>query len=95
MFRYFGWLLLASAISVSATTYEVAQRNPQASDNGAGTREHPWKTIAKAAQQVAAGDKVIIRDGIYREHIAVKKNGTALAYFIRGGSQRACSHHWC
>lgn len=71
--------MLLSSLSVSAATYEVAQRNPQASDANEGSQERPWKTIARAAEKAKAGDRVIIRDGIYREHIVAKVSGTAEA----------------
>jgi hypothetical protein len=70
-------LLLLSVPPLSAATYEVAERNPRASDANDGSLERPWKTIARAADQVKPGDTVIIRDGIYRERIAAKVSGTA------------------
>jgi parallel beta-helix repeat protein len=75
--RRAGWFVLASGISVSAATYEVAQRSPQASDDGDGTRERPWKTITRAAERAGPGDTVLVRDGIYREHVIAKTSGTA------------------
>jgi len=74
-----GWGVLASAVSVSAATYEVAQRSPQASDDGSGTQARPLKTINRAAEKVGPGDTVAIRDGIYRETVTVKTSGTAQA----------------
>ena len=74
-----GWLVLASGVSVCAATYEIAQRNPQASDDGDGTRERPWKTITRAAEKAGPGDTVVVRDGIYREHVTAKTSGTAQA----------------
>ncbi len=71
-----AWMTFAATISVSAGTFEVAQRNPQASDDGDGSGEHPWKTISKAAEKVGPGDTVIIRDGIYREAVVFKTSGT-------------------
>src|ERR1051326_1709802 len=68
-------LLLLSVPPLSAATYEVAERNPRASDANDGSLERPWKTIARAADQVKPGDTVIIRDGIYRERIAAKVSG--------------------
>src|SRR6266576_5852203 len=35
---------LAAASLQAATLYEVSQRHPQASDDGHGSRERPWKT---------------------------------------------------
>ena len=77
--RCAGWLVLALGVSVSAKTYEVAQRNPQASDEGEGTRERPFKTIARAAEITGPGDKVVIHDGTYRETVVAKTSGTAEA----------------
>ena len=77
-----AWMTFAATISVSAGTFEVAQRNPQAGDEGDGSREHPWKTIAKAAEKVGPGDTVMIRDGIYRETVVVKTSGTAQSPII-------------
>jgi parallel beta helix pectate lyase-like protein len=74
-----GWLVLLSGFSVSAATYEVAQRNPQAGDDGDGTRKRPWKTISRAAEKAGPGDTVVIRDGIYRERVAVNRSGAAEA----------------
>jgi len=65
------------AASVYGATYTVAQRGPAANDQGPGTPEQPWRTIANAAAKVAPGDVVIIRDGTYRERIVVKTSGTA------------------
>lgn len=70
-------LLLASVLPLSAATYEVAERNPRASDANDGSPERPWKSIARAADRVTPGDTVIIRDGIYRERIVAKVSGTA------------------
>jgi hypothetical protein len=77
--RFSSWLVLVSGLSVSAATYEVAQHNPHTSNDGDGSRERPWKTIARAAKTAGPGDTVIIRDGIYRERVVVKTSGTAEA----------------
>ena len=77
--KYTAWLAFAFTVPVPAATYEVAQLNPQASDNGDGTPERPWKTITKAAGKAGPGDTVVVRDGIYREQVVVKQNGTAQA----------------
>lgn len=62
-----------------AATYEVAQHNPRASDDGPGTMERPWRTISKAAAEVHPGDQVIISGGTYRELVVMKTSGTAQA----------------
>jgi hypothetical protein len=72
-------LALALGSALQAATYEVAQQNPQASDEGPGTVERPWKTIAKAAEKMGPGDVVVIRGGVYRERVVVKTSGTAQA----------------
>lgn len=75
--KLFRWTLLIWGLSVSAATYEVAQRNPRASDEGDGSGQSPWKTITRAPRTAAPGDTVIIRDGIYRESVVAKISGTA------------------
>ena len=69
-------LPLALASVLYAGSYEVAQRHPQASDEGPGTAERPWKTISRAAAAVGPGDVVVIRGGVYRERASVKASGT-------------------
>ncbi len=59
-----------------AATYEVAQLNPKASDEGPGTTDQPWKTIGKATEVARPGDVIFIRGGIYRERVLVKTSGT-------------------
>lgn len=70
-------LTLALASSLPATTYEVAQQDPRASDAGSGTAERPWKTVTKAAASVGPGDVVVIHEGVYRERVVAKVDGTA------------------
>ena len=77
-----GWLAFTVSLSLPAATYQVAQSNPQASDAGDGSPEHPWKTIAQAAGQVRSGDTVIIGDGVYRETVNVKTAGTMASPII-------------
>jgi len=55
---------LVLGLGLHAATYEVAQQNPQASDDAPGTAERPWKTVAKAAETARAGDVVVIRGGV-------------------------------
>src|ERR1051326_1910904 len=78
---------LASAISLSVAaitclslegaTYDVAQSNPKASDNGPGSSEQPWKTVSKAAGMVGPGDLVLIHEGVYRERVLLNTSGTS------------------
>lgn len=57
--------------------YHVAQSGT-ADDNNSGTAEAPFATLAKACEIAAAGDTVIVHEGIYREILAPKNNGTAV-----------------
>jgi hypothetical protein len=74
-----GALVLVWCFSAPAATFEVAQQNAQASDEGPGSAERPWKTIAKAAERAGAGDVVLIRDGVYHEQVVVRNSGTEQA----------------
>jgi hypothetical protein len=75
-------MIFACAVSISAATYEVAQHNPAANDDGDGSPAQPWKTIRRAAEKVAPGDKVVIREGVYREQVSAKTSGTAEAPIV-------------
>jgi hypothetical protein len=72
-----GWLTLSFALQ--AATYRVAPGIPEASDDGPGTAERPWKTLTKAAAQAVAGDRVLLSDGVYRERVVASASGTASA----------------
>lgn len=56
-------------------TYFVATENAVASDENPGTEALPFKTIGKAASLVKAGEKVVIKAGIYREKVVPKFGG--------------------
>ena len=78
--RLLGWLgagliLLGLCSGACAATHEVAAHHPQALDEGPGTTQQPWKTLAGAARRVQAGDVVLIREGVYREHVLIKSSG--------------------
>ena len=68
-------LLFLVTNSASAATYFVDQANPDANDQNTGTAARPWKTIGHAASEVRAGDRVIIRSGMYREGASIKSSG--------------------
>ena len=57
--------------------YHVAQNQPGASDNNAGTKEEPFLTIGKAAEILQPGEKVIIHEGVYREQITPARGGSS------------------
>src|SRR4026209_768877 len=59
---------------VSTTDYYVAKNG---NDTNPGTLAQPWKTIQRAADTVQAGDTVNVRQGIYRERVAVHVSGSS------------------
>ena len=54
----------------------------QGSDNNNGTKEAPYLTINKAAQEAKAGDTVIVHEGVYRESVSPKNGGTETARIV-------------
>lgn len=61
-----GLLLVALGGLASATEHYVAV---DGRDTAPGTRAQPWATVSHALTQVAPGDTVLIRGGIYRQQI--------------------------
>lgn len=57
------------------STFFVAQQHPQAADNNPGTETRPWKTIGRAAAALEPGDRVIVKQGHYREWIRPARGG--------------------
>ncbi len=55
--------------------YVVDGQSPRASDANPGTAEAPLKTINRAAQLVQPGDTVIVKAGVYREHVRLTRSG--------------------
>jgi alpha-L-arabinofuranosidase len=45
------------------------------SDFADGTKEHPFRTISKAAKVAETGDKVIVHEGEYREWVKPEHSG--------------------
>ncbi|MFK7847567.1 MAG: right-handed parallel beta-helix repeat-containing protein, partial [Rhodothermales bacterium] len=60
-----------------ASTYYVS---PQGKDSNTGTQAQPWKTMLHAVTQVAAGDLVLVADGIYEGPVIITRSGTPGAY---------------
>ncbi|MBN1423251.1 hypothetical protein JXA88_01730 [Candidatus Fermentibacteria bacterium] len=58
-----------------ATTYCVDINHPSASDENPGTVGLPWRTIQHASETMVAGDTVLIRAGIYTEHVHTEHDG--------------------
>jgi len=69
--------LLLSLSSAFGAVYIVDANAPNASDTNPGTTTAPFKTINRAAQVVEPGDTVIVKAGIYREHVRLTRNGRA------------------
>lgn len=72
--------LTVSAITVMvfctiarASSYYVS---PLGNDANAGSIDQPWLTIQRAANTLAPGDTVYVRDGIYNEAVAVNVSGS-------------------
>ncbi len=62
-------------VPLAAADYHLS---PTGSDGGAGNAAQPWKTFAHAVAQLAAGDTLNLRAGIYVERLILPaKNGTA------------------
>ena len=59
-----------------ARTYYVDNRDPRAADSNPGTSELPFLTIDKAAQVLEPGERVVIKEGVYRERIDPARGGT-------------------
>ena len=64
---------------VRAKTYYVDQNASGSADANLGTAAQPWKTIAKAATAVVAGDSVIVKNGTYTERISFASGHSGLA----------------
>ncbi|MCB8948683.1 MAG: right-handed parallel beta-helix repeat-containing protein [Ardenticatenaceae bacterium] len=61
-------------VRAAATTYYVAT---DGDNNNPGTLAEPWGTIQYAADNIAAGDTVLVRGGIYEEAVTINISGTA------------------
>ena len=65
--------LLAAAPIASGATYYVS---PNGSDTLDGSPETPWATIDHAAGQLNAGDRIVVRPGVYREAVVLNRSGS-------------------
>ena len=77
-------LAFASAMIVeaaSAGTHYLDQAHPGASDQGPGTEDHPWQTLAYACQVAGTGDTVYIKEGVYLEHLDPRNDGVTFSAF--------------
>lgn len=62
--------------TLGGRVYHVA-KSENASDSNDGSESSPFLTLNKAGEVAAAGDKVIVHNGTYREVFAPKNDGTA------------------
>jgi parallel beta-helix repeat protein len=70
-------LLLAAGLAHSpllAETYVVDQAKGK--DSNSGSANSPVQTLGAAVEKLEPGDTILIRDGVYREHVSVKVLGT-------------------
>ena len=68
-------VLLLTVSQLACAVYFVDVNSPKASDTNPGTAELPFKTINRAAQLVQPGDVVIVKPGVYREHVRLTRSG--------------------
>ncbi len=74
MNRYI-WLSLvaiAMAAAARASTYYVSTKG---SDKNSGSNAEPLRTVQKAADMARAGDTILVRGGVYREHVVLRFSG--------------------
>jgi hypothetical protein len=55
-----------------AGTYYVSTKG---SDENSGNKEMPFHTVQKAADTARAGDTILVRGGVYREHVVLRFSG--------------------
>ena len=65
-----------------ARTYWVDQKHLEASDDNPGTEARPFKTISRAARVLQPGERVLVREGVYRERVAPARGGAGPAAMI-------------
>jgi len=71
-----GLALLACTTPLLAATRYVS---PTGSDSASGTATAPWKTIQHGADSLTPGDTLLLRAGIYREKVELRRGGAANA----------------
>ncbi len=65
-------LLVWACQPVPAAQFVVA---PQGDDQGPGTPQRPWRTIAKAATTLQPGDLCLVAPGTYDERVTIRTSG--------------------
>jgi len=71
------FVAFALATPAMGADYFVDQAAVNASDDNPGTEAEPWQTISRAsgAAELAPGDSVIIKAGVYREDVGITVSG--------------------
>ena len=67
------FIFITSFNMFAQTTYYVAKNGK---DSNNGSLSAPFLTISKALSKVSAGDKILIREGRYKEYLNFTKDGT-------------------
>jgi parallel beta-helix repeat protein len=62
-----------ATIPAAASTYYVAQNDPKASDEAAGSEAAPWKTMTHGLGSIQSGDTLYVKKGVYREEIILPR----------------------
>jgi hypothetical protein len=75
-------LFLLIPVVSRAATYYVDRNHPSANDTNPGTEDLPWLTIQHASETMVAGDSVLIKDGVYNEHVNTENSGTASSHIV-------------
>lgn len=68
-----------TASSQSGPSFYVAATG---NDKNPGTAAAPWATIQHAVDTVPAGATILVHGGVYHEHVAITRSGSAAAGFI-------------
>ncbi|MHA1280768.1 MAG: PKD domain-containing protein, partial [Candidatus Helarchaeota archaeon] len=76
----FFFIMIIITFQIFATTYYVDATN--GNDSNPGTESLPWRTIQKAADIMAKGDKVIVNDGTYSERVIINTSGSSDSLII-------------
>ncbi|MBN2269474.1 MAG: right-handed parallel beta-helix repeat-containing protein [Sedimentisphaerales bacterium] len=75
-----AWLVVPGLASVFcepvySATYYVDQSHAGGSDENPGSEAKPLRTVQKAADIARAGDTILVRSGVYREHVVLRFSG--------------------
>lgn len=66
----------------TAAVYHVDNAHAASSDTNPGSVDSPWLTIQHAAENVGAGDTVMVREGEYDERVTCRESGTATSRVV-------------